>query len=250
MLRFAREMQGKKQRAVAQAACITQQSVNAYEHGYASLSVDTLKKIAVTIGLNPEYLSDPTVNPFKSDELIKMELPERYINSGIDFEIFYFLATNNKRLRIIFLYSMSTKSKQLLRGTIFGNPVWAIACQDTDGNIFLFKRKKRLMGPVLGDQELRIEIVKYRSANKLILIEDKEIGDKLLTKISDWTITKSDLEGIFSVDDDILLDELDTLVIKTMRNKRIGHRKMLEIIENCDSSILMKDLPEGSDPQE
>ena len=95
LFRLSRIMQGKTQSEVGAAAGVTHQAVNAFEKGSASLSMETLRKMAISININPDYLIDPSANPFLSQELIKMEFPENLFLPGLNFQIIYFLAEKN-----------------------------------------------------------------------------------------------------------------------------------------------------------
>jgi len=212
LFRLARVMQGKRQKAVAQAAGITQQSVNAYEHGYASLSMEILRKMAISININPEYLIDPSANPFLAQEVIKMEFPENLFLPGLNFQIIYFLAEKNYVLELCFLFSNTRLGNKITRGNITNSSVIAIVCQDANQNIFLIKRKKVTMGPIVEGRELRLELSKYKTGNKSIIIEDREVSDSLLEKIRDVTVTKDELARFFNERNDVVLDEGERLL--------------------------------------
>ena len=231
LFRLARVLQGKTLAEVATSAGITHQSVNAFEKGIASLSIETLQKMAVAININPEYLTDPNVNPFLSDEIIKMEIPENLFIPGLDFQIFRFLAEKNSKLKFCFLFSNTILAKKLLRGTVFENPVWAIACQDDVKNVFLFKRRRVMRAPLVGDRELRIELDKFRNEKKSIMIEDKEIGDTFLKKIKSSTVTKDELEKLFPEEDEIILNENEKKLIMKIRSKGMN---LLDFINPAD----------------
>ena len=233
LFRLSRIMQGKSQREVGAAAEVTHQSVNAFEKGSASLSMETLRKMAISININPDYLTDPSVNPFMSQELIKMEFPENLFLPGLNFQIIYFLAEKNHVLELCFLFSNTRFAKTILKGTIAANPVIAIVCQDANQNIFLFKRRKILMGPILGDRELRLELSKYKTDKKSIIIEDKEISDSLLKKIKNVTATKDELARLFNERNDVVLDEGERLIILEKRKKGVAHSEILRFIDSC-----------------
>jgi len=227
LFRMARELQRKTLAEVGASAGITHQSVNAFEKGIASLSIETLKKMAIALNINPEYLNDPNANPFSSNDIIKMEIPEKIYIPGLDFQIIYFLAEKNSKLRLCFLFSNTILARKLLRGTVFENPVWAIACQDDAKNIFLFTRRRVMKGPLVGDRELRIELSKYKS----ITIEDKEIGDVFLKKIKNSTATKEEVEKLFPEENEIKLNEDEKKLIMKIRSKG---KSLLDFINPTD----------------
>ncbi|MCX5815321.1 MAG: helix-turn-helix transcriptional regulator [Proteobacteria bacterium] len=239
LFRLSRIMQGKTQSEVGAAAGVTHQAVNAFEKGSASLSMETLRKMAISININPDYLIDPSVNPFLSQELIKMEFPENLFLPGLNFQIIYFLAEKNYVLELCFLFSNTRLGNKLTKlrhsltqGTIAENPVVAIACQDANRNIFLFKRRKIIMGPILGDRELRLELPKYKTGNKSIIIGDREVSDSLLEKIRDVTVTKDELARLFNERNDVVLDEGERLIISKKREKGIAHSEILRFIDS------------------
>jgi transcriptional regulator with XRE-family HTH domain len=232
LFRLARVMQGKTQTGVGAAAGVTHQAVNAYEKGSASLSMETLRKMAISININPDYLIDPSANPFLSQEVIKMEFPENLFLPGLNFQIIYFLAEKNYALELCFLFSNTRFAKTILKGTIAANPVIAIVCQDANRNLFLFKRRKILMGPILGDRELRLELSKYKTGNKSIIIDDREVSDSLLEKIRDVTVTKDELALFFNERNDVVLDEGERLIISKKREKGIAHSEILRFIDS------------------
>ncbi|MCX5814856.1 MAG: helix-turn-helix transcriptional regulator [Proteobacteria bacterium] len=231
LFRLSRIMQGKTQSEVGAAAGVTHQAVNAFEKGSASLSMETLRKMAISININPDYLIDPSANPFLSQELIKMEFPENLFLPGLNFQIIYFLAEKNYVLELCFLISNTKLGNKITRGTIAVNPVIAIVCQDTNRNIFLIKRKKATMGSIIEGRELRLELSKYKTGNKSIIIEDREVSDSLLKKIRDVTVTKDELARFFNERNDVVLDEGERLVISKKREKRIDHSDILRFID-------------------
>ena len=88
------------------------------------------------------------------------------------------------------------------------------------------------MGPIIGDRELRLELSKYKTGKKSIIIEDKEVSDSLLEKIRDVTVTKDELARFFNERNNVVLDEGERLVISKKREKRIDHSEILRFIGN------------------
>ncbi len=232
LFRLTRTMQGITQTKVAEAVGISHQAVNSFEKGSTSLSIATLRKMAISVNINPDCLSDPSTNPFLSNKLIKMEFPENLFIPGLNFQIIYFMAEKNKLLKIIFLFSNSILTKKILKGMVFENPVIAITCQDINKNIFLLKRKKSVMAPIVGDRELRLELSKYINDKKSVIIKDLEVNDVLLKKIRDGSVTKEELEPLFGEGDDIVLDEGERMIILKKREKKISNSELLSYIEN------------------
>ncbi len=235
LFRLARTMQGKTQADIGLAGGVTPQAINIFEKHKGSLSARTIEKIAPNININPDYLSDPTANPFLSDDVIIMHLPENIFLPGIDFRLIYFLAEKNRTLEVVFLFSNTKFARRILRGTIAENPVIAIVCRDSDNNIFLFKRRKIMMGPVIGDRELRIELNKRRKTKTSIIIEDKEVDDKLIKLIRDEAVSHDELQELFVQRHDYTLSEDEWSIIVKKREKGIKDSEILRFLDSAPS---------------
>ncbi len=192
-----RKMQGIKQSYVAESLGVTHGAVGQFEAGSSALSIHNLAKYAAIINIDPLYISSDSSNPFKSDDLIKMFLPESMMQ-GIDFEMIYFIASKNKKLKIVFLIAPLLIYKKLLSIGVFENPVYAIIIKDDNNNTFLFRRKNK-NNPLYGERKLQLELSKMRFEFKIKIYKDiKEIDDDLTKKIKDWTVEKKDIEPLFS----------------------------------------------------
>ncbi len=154
---------------------------------------------------------------------------------GIDFRLIYFLAEKNRTLEVVFLFSNTKFARRILRGTIAENPVIAIVCRDSDNNIFLFKRRKIMMGPVIGDRELRIELNKRRKTKTSIIIEDKEVDDKLIKLIRDEAVSHDELQELFVQRHDYTLSEDEWSIIVKKREKGIKDSEILRFLDSAPS---------------
>ena len=139
LFKLVRELTGKTQPEVSASAKITYQSLQQFEKGQASLSKETLKMMAKALYINPEYIDDTSLYPFKSNgRLIKMFMPDGLIFDNL--EPLYFLSKLNKQMRIITLIA---PFPELKRFSNIGLPlIYAIALKDDHNNVFLFRRKK------------------------------------------------------------------------------------------------------------
>ena len=140
LFKLVRELTGKTQPEVSASAKITYQSLQQFEKGQASLSKETLKMMARALYINPEYIDDTSLYPFKSNgRLIKMFMPDGLIFDNL--EPLYFLSKLNKQLRMITLIAPFPELKRFRN---IGLPlIYAIALKDDHKNVFLFRRKKK-----------------------------------------------------------------------------------------------------------
>ena len=88
------------------------------------------------------------------------------------------------------------------------------------------------MGPIVEGRELRLELSKYKTGNKSIIIEDREVSDSLLEKIRDVTVTKDKLARFFNERNDVVLDEGERLIISKKREKVIDHSEILRFMDS------------------
>ncbi|MCX5803506.1 MAG: helix-turn-helix transcriptional regulator [Proteobacteria bacterium] len=210
-----RRLQGIKQVALAKELGITHSAIANFEAKKTKLSSETIIKIARLININPLYVTTEGVNPFKSDNLIKMVLPETLIE-GLNFGIIFFLGEVNVQLNIIFLVAPSSIFQKILSKTVFENPVYAIAIKDGDNNVFLFRRKSN--DPLYGERNLQLKLKEISRRYKTkINIDITKINKSLIDKIKNLTVEKEDIETFF---------ELPT----TTNNEKIS-----QILDLCDA---------------
>ena len=199
LLKIIREATGKKQRYIAEQCGIRQQSLQRYETGRASLSKDTLLKIAHFLNINPEYISDQTKNPFNSSGLIKMFFSEKFIDP-------VFLPTDmivwvNSKLEFISLRTKIDIISRIKNVTPFQAPVYAVVIRDQDNNIFLLRRKSKT-DFVIADGNL-YDHMSYmlqarKEERKSMYFATQEIDKDLYEKIKDWSVERADVEPLFA----------------------------------------------------
>ena len=233
LVRFIRELQRFKQAEVAEFAKIKQPSLNAFELGKASLSLATRQKVATFLNINPLYISGEAANPFKSDHLIKMRLPETLLG-GIDYSIIYFLAEYNKVLNVIFFITASPLYSKFLGDTVFGYPVYAIGVQDSDNNMFLIRRRK-LENILVGEREV---IVKLADINKQGICKATTYHQVIYAgqekKFKDFSITISEIADYFSavVESPIINTKLEDDLIKFIRENNIAPQDIIDYLKS------------------
>ena len=230
--KIARVMQGITQKEVGLAAGVSTQAINIYENGRGTLSLETLSKIAARLNINQEYLTDPTDTPFLSNDILIMSIPAA-MPMQVVYQLLYFLAKKTEMIEVLFLHSNTIFAKRLMRCPKVDNPIMAIACRDSYGNIFLFKRQNTLIGPIAitGDREFKIDLNNTdNSLNKFIITNDKEISDKQLREIRDATIARDELEEMFGKTHSVKLTKGEEQIIAKMREKGIEATEILRFM--------------------
>jgi len=197
LIRFVREGQGVRQAALARQLGLSQAALSQYENGQGTLSQNTLRKIANCLKINPAYLNDTSVNPFKSSEVIKMYFPEHML-AGMSYSTLEKIVELNSSLELTFLIATSRSKKidQMISKTIIGQFTQGVVVQDQDNNLFLFRRKRKgayLVGEL--DLQARLREMAERDGKK-VTINTIRISRDLSRKIDDLSITRSDLEEL------------------------------------------------------
>ena len=235
IIKMTREAQGKKQKDIAGIAGIRQQSLQRYETGLASLSIKTLSRIEEELQINPKYINDSGVNPYKSNDLIKFHFSEKLLDKL--FMPTYILFEVNQKLEFISLVcdvDLITKIKQKIP---FKSPVYAVAIRDQDDNIFLLRRKSRsdivTLDHKLSNQfSLILQYLKFKGEKKLLSFGVQKIDDDLYEKIRLWTIERVDIEPLFSqCKFDFYIDptQKELLQLTEQRNQRMDVLNVLEL---------------------
>lgn len=217
IFRFARESQGIKQALIAQKAGIAQPSLSQFENGQATLSRETLLTIAPPLSINPEYITDEFANPFKSSGLIKMFFVETLL-AGMDYSPLEHIAKMNPSVEVVFLVATSRSKTidRMISKTIIGQFTQAALLRDQDGNIFLFRRKRK-GAYLVGELDLQARLLETAKAeNKDVTFQTRKIPRELFLKIEDWTVERGDVEEYFvqqrtrmlSLDEDRVVEEI------------------------------------------
>lgn len=211
---------------LARVAGVTASAVSKFLGGQNTLAADKLAKMAPEIGVNPKFLTGEQRNPFASNRLIKMLLSDSLV-VGVDYEMLYYIAAANERLNIAFLFSQSSMIQRVLKGTVFENPVAAIACKDADGNMFLFRRRNGY--PIIGERGLELKLQENREAGQ-IMTARKRVSDAVYRRIKDWSAKREDFEELFPDDNESLTSD-EWWLLRLLRAKNIDPKKAWEIIE-------------------
>lgn len=229
LFRVARETQDINQKKIASAVGIAAPSLSNFEKGKKGknpLSKETLKKIAPLLSINPEYVSDQTQNPIKSNNLVKMFFLESMFGK-IDFDFIRFLYSKNGRLSILFLYAPVAGLIKVL-AFLGSTPVYAIVVKDSDGNILLFRREEGtiLLGSVRLTEELEMELDKVAQIDgKIVSFARILIDQDTYEKIIQWTdLERDDIEKLFLPQNQVplLTDDEYSIILKLLRALRRG----------------------------
>lgn len=205
------------QSELAQIAVINRSSIAQFEKSIASLSIQTLLKIAPALDINPDFLLEKSDNPFKSKNLIKFfitgtSMPDRTIliltilyNTTL--ELITLIPPLSIIEKIKTLPTFRTVAAVFDTHTLFGKMIYAVAVRDVDNNIFLFRRKKENDFIIWGDTDLQSNVstllgISGKDANKFIFAK-KEITRNLYEKIKNWDVVKEDIEPLFLKNKDI-----------------------------------------------
>jgi len=182
--KIAREAQGIKQNLLAKQVGIAPPSLSQYENGRNALSITTLKKLAIALNFNPDYIEGNSSNPFLSKDLIKILLPNGLLTS-VDYTFVECLMNFNASLEVLLLKIAAEE------------PVMAILIQDHDGNLFILRHKAK-DARLPGDAKLRKILSELADTGKTNLaLRIEKIGPKLFRKIADWSVEREDVEEIF-----------------------------------------------------
>lgn len=222
---------------------ISRASLNKYEEGKATLSKQTMHKIAGELQLNPHYIDGVEGNPFKSENIIKLQLPEHF-KLTVDFSLIELIIEYNNYLDLIFMTPQHIISK-IFKKTAFEYPIYAIAIRDSGNNIFLFRRKARsiLNAAIVGERGLELFISSVnRQGEKKINYSTISIAEDLYNKIYDWSVERDDIEPLFeqfSTKEDVHLSEKEKEIIQMIRDKKID----LDVVKKA-----LSDLEKGQSP--
>jgi len=237
-----RKSKGITQEELARKVQKNRSAIAQFEKGHASLSKETLSKIAIDLDINPEYIVGNVSNPFSSDKLIKLFL------TGIFPEYFplYLLVLYNQSLEFIslippmniiekmrFLPTLRTIGALRNFESFLGKMVYAVCARDVDGNIFIFRRKQIndfvLWGKIDLESFMSSAIANYGKDKSRFSFRVKEIDKELFNKIKDWTVEREDIEPMFSKPISALNEQEKELIV-TLRERRIEPTSVLNLI--------------------
>ena len=197
--RFVREALGLTQQHIAERIKINQGSIHKYEAGMASLSKETLIKIAREIHINPAYVLGNSSEPFKSEELIKMfVIGERAPDVGIK-PITEIVRLCGKIDILSLIVDAETLTRhKVSRHSLLPKAVCAVAMKDGNSNYFIVRRKKPEF-LILLDGDLARVMDTSAPAN-IARFWNMTINLGLYEKIQDWNVSRKDIERLFSED--------------------------------------------------
>lgn len=195
LFKMAREAQGVKQSELAKKAGIAQPTMSQFEAGQFTLAMESLIAIAPYLKVNPDYLLGVSSNPFSSQELIRMLLPERLMK-GVDYTPIEFVVEANSNIQVAILLA-TTGIDKIISKTALGQFTQAVLVRDQDGNTFIFRRKSRgsyMVGE--GDLQARLQEI-AKDGKKTVSIRTHRIPRTLAKKIADWDMKLEDVEDLF-----------------------------------------------------
>lgn len=235
-----RKGKGITQNDIAEAVGLARSAIAQFERGHASLSNDTLIRIAPLLNINPDYISIKEVNPFKSgsNDLIKLYLPENTMTLALDYSLIYFLAATEANRSLDFLF-LSPDVRAASIANPFEAVIYAIAVRDSANNIFLFRRKLHMAwGSVTGEKELQTRITQLsEEKGKKISFKIKKIDSRLYEIIREWTAVRRDIEPLFESAEIPLMSSLtdaEKKLIAEMRTKKISPSKVIRSLDEFD----------------
>lgn len=258
-IRKAREAQGISQKEIAEAINISQSAITQFEKLKATLSVETLVKMAPLLNINPEFIEKGTGNPFKQvdkQKIIKMFMPENPLGE-IDYVLIDLITKYNKEATFVLLLpvlheKMRGDFKKLRSRLQPYGYCYALLIEDGDNNKIIFRRKdKEKILVSTPDWVTRLNSLN-KEGEKYFEIKAIELTENLFKNIEEWSnINVKELNTLLkSVNRREHIDFLRRLIKKiwthkTMKKNQKDAKKILKIImdmENEDLDLLVAHL--------
>jgi len=224
IFRVMREAQGIKQRNLGKAAGISQPLLSQYESGQVPFSHDKLLRMAQTLGINPAFIDDPTSPPFGDRKLFKMFFSEHLI-SGMDYSPLERLMEFMMGADILFLMATSRSEMvdRMVAKTIIGQFTQAALIRDNNGNLFIFRRRRR-GAYLVAEMDLQARMrEKALMEGKVVRFASTRIPRELSRKINDLTVEREDVEGLFAIMKKEETIEDDQVIAKVVCEIKEGH---------------------------
>ncbi len=243
-IRMAREAQGISQKEIAEAINISQSAITQFEKLRATLSMDTLVKMAPLLNINPEFIGKGSGNPFKQtgkEKIIKMFIPENTLGE-IDFSIIDLIAKSNAETAFILLTPPRwSDGRYKLERYGFS---YALLIEDRDHNKFIFRRRdkhKYLLD--IRDLSVRLDSLN-KEGEKYFEIKAMELTGNLFKNIEEWSnINVKELNTLLkSVNRREHIDFLRRLIKKIWSHKSINDQKEAKKIREIITSMEYEDL--------
>lgn len=203
LIRLIRKSCDITQKEVAEKAEVTQSAVNQYEQGIFDLSLDALKRIALYLRINPDYISGKASTPFISKELYKLYIVEEKSTEGGIRPITDLLLL----CRRVFVISLTIDKSvaptyKILKKSPSAEPVYAVAIRDSEDNVFLVRRKKDNALILLeGGTQARAQqfyMPAYDPERVQSSFGKHRLDARLYQKIREWeNIERNDIEVLF-----------------------------------------------------
>ncbi len=230
LFKMVRELQRKDQTELAQAIGLKSSSaISKFEKGEEGdrnkkpLSDETLRNLAPLLQLNPDYITGESANPFLSDELIKMFLPEEYAATKVLFTPIHIIVEANQFVEIVSLLPARKFEflEKLEAGRAVETPPYAMAIKDQDNNIFLFRRKSPT-AYVMADRGMLAELREIADRQgKVIRQSTRRLSRNIFELIKNWTVSRQDIEPFFARGKMVeLTAEEEKLILKVREGKK------------------------------
>lgn len=245
LFQLMREAQAIKQRDLGKVAGISQPLLSQFENGQVPLSKDKLLRMAHFLGINPAFLDDSTSPPFGDQKLFKMFFSEHLI-SGMDYSPLERLVELMRGADILFLMGTSKSEimDRMVAKTIIGQFTQAALIRDNNGNLFIFRRKRR-GAYLVGEMDLQARLrEKALMEGKVVRFASTRIPRELSRKINDLTVEREDVEGLFAVLKNAGMSLDDAIIDKVMSEIKEGHNPKILL------TVLQEQKARGMDDQD
>ncbi len=198
LFQTVRKMQKISQREIATLAGITPSALSQFETENGTLSTSALLKIAPLININPDFILNNSGNPFKSEKLIKMYLPGL---TRLDFSMLHTLYEANSKIDFLAMHPDNPVHDKIFGQHSYGPAILAIAVEDQDRNLFLFRRTERRSdgGAIVGMLDFQKEVNEKtrKSSEKLVSFRTIKITRVLADNIKNGTAARENIEPLF-----------------------------------------------------
>ena len=261
LFRLSRILTGVKQYILAESVGITRQAIQRFECGRSTLSRHKLRQIAPILNINPDFLDDQSINPYKGRGLIKMFFHEEGASHMIP-EPVNILVTSNDELKFISLLSnFDIRTLTVESLSLFVDPIYAVVVMDKSDNVFLLRRRAntnyiKLDGKLYMAVWSVVETPGNGEKSKSMYFATKKISHDLHKKIKEWSVERTDIEPLFfecefarytePTEDEakIILatrdlnigsiSKIELLILKELREKRVNTDEIISWIETLE----------------
>ncbi len=204
-----RKAKGLSQEEIAKGAEVDRTSLSKFESSVPAISVDKIKKIADTLQINPDLISNPAVNAFPPGSFLRLTA-SRFLSipGGIHYsELIMYLVLHTGRLTVALLLDKDEVSH--------------VAARDEQDTVFVIRRKGGF-GKINEASQFVARSDEIARMQKETHTEIKvwHISDKLRQRLKVWEVLqKEDLLDVFEFDT-VLLNQHEKAVVDAIRQKQ------------------------------